>query len=357
MKKILFSCLLNLCLAFMCMGSARADFSTVGTSTIIMNNENIHIADAQLDVTNIFPFNIPTLNVAYSSSYDMDIARQVLMNENEAANAVCTEISDYMVRGRGTARYAAKEYAVNIDGDMQVSLFGYDGYIGFDRQLSSEHVNAHLTDEGPQEGWGHLDRSGEAKECDLTSTEAKAQADALVVQLGLPFDNEWVYTKAFSPTKTTYLSTGYYEVYYRQLLGDIPVALFNAPTSSLAMGENLVPAHFYGIMIRIFSDGVQNVEVRWLTEMGDAVSSVQVISLEQACQILNDTNSIPELSQNDSLFIDRISLEYAVCSYSEDQLILIPAWTFSVIGDARAFYGIRLNAIDGSLIMYNGWII
>ncbi|MEF9878141.1 MAG: DUF6034 family protein [Clostridia bacterium] len=295
-----------------------------------------------------------TLKADYTGVIDPIHVQSLLLTSDEISRAVSSEIM-FSSFNRGNKTYNARDVKVEQDGSIIAELFSYDGYFAFYGSIPSRYIRSEYSD-----GYGIYSPDGAANQCSITASEAKVKADTILSSLPIPFEYQWYATRAYSPTNDTYLNAGYYEIYYQQIVNQIPIAINNVLGSrDSSMQQNKYPENLYGIFVQVFDSGITKIECSWFGETSDNNQSEQpLLTFNDAMECFRTYfeagNTFPISPM--PLVISKISFEYAVCVNDDTTFSLIPCWSFLSTGAHQNFYGLRINAIDGTVILFDGCV-
>lgn len=285
-----------------------------------------------------------------TETIDIDAAAALLLSSDEKSRAKREKI-DYSCYNRAGSYYEAIDIRVDGNDGIDAELFSYPGSFSYSRSFPVSYKRSDYED-----GYGVISSDGIAANCSLSKDEAHKKAEALLNKLDIPFTYKISSVVAYSPTNETYLTVGFYEVYFQQVISGVPVAIYNClPYRENPGTPTFYPEYSYGITVRVFDSGVYSIKCEWLETAEKTGSQAALLPLSQAVDIFSAyfvDHPSADISPK-PMQIDSICLEYAVCG-SADAYLLIPSWTFSGDRNQTMFYGLRISAVDGSTILFDG---
>ncbi len=355
MKRLLHTLLFGGSILWLSMMAVRGlPVSAIADDRMQKDGDLYHI-DAQI----ILPGELDTLALSerqleYAGQVDLEFAAKALLTPEEYGRLLFKEVN-YTDYERGGTTYTAQNATIEKDNAIKAEIFSYDGFFSYYRSLPDDVLQIDWT-----EGWGIYTPDNEAKNCALSAQQAKALADEAIHSLQLPFDTQWLITRAYSPTETTYLNKGYYELVYQQLIDGVPVAVNNQKLFRTSNDRSkFYPHEIYGVIVKVFDTGIHSITCYWATAKDFPDDRTVNLSVQEAVELFSqyfDKNKSLDIAPV-PLTVDRIALEYAVCENSDGLLVLTPSWSFLHMGKKQAFYGLRLSAVDGAVLLFNGWTI
>lgn len=297
------------------------------------------------------PIVISSRKALCAGEIDVTTAAQALLSNEERAISVNKTI-DLACYNRANTHFEASSIMVEKDGEISVELFSYAGSFAYKRATPSTYTRADYATE-----YGSVSSHGVASGCTLSPEIAEEMAFSMLSQLEVPFDFLLCDIRAYSPSSTSFYTVGYYDVIYQQVIDGVPIAINNTSSGRTSVTTpTYYPEYSYGITVRVFDWGIQSITCEWLTPISVETGELSEISIEEAVEALGQyIRSDPCLEINPiPMIIDSISMEYAVCSTAENYYTLVPCWTFSAASGNHTFYGIRISAVDGSVILFGG---
>lgn len=335
-------------------GYSTAAAEQVTTQTVHVEEEQ-YVISASVDAPeNRENMLVSPLFASSEQTVDMEAASRLLLSVEERQRAV-RRTHENTCYNRANTLYATQSIQVENNGTLEIDLYSYPGHFSYRRSVPSSFIRTNDWNDN-----SIYAQDGVAKQCSLTADEAKLRADQLLSELSLPFDYRWYDTRAYSPAEDTYYTVGYYDVIYQELIDGMPLAVNNvSPQGSYDRGVAYKPENFYGIMIRVFDSGIYSLSCEWFDSFEPKGQQVPLLSLDEAITQLSSY-----FSQNPGLDItpmpmrmEHILLEYAVSTEDGQRYVLIPSWSFLCEGSRQAFDGLRVNAIDGEILLFNGWVL
>lgn len=291
------------------------------------------------------------ITVNNSGVINAEAATEVLFSQEERSKAIRAE-TDNVCYKRANKSFKATDIRVENNGNIEAEIFSYDGSFSYVRSVPDQ-----WTRNDYESGYGVLSTDGAAAGCAISKDAALKMAEEVLAELNCPFEYRLYRVNAYSPTDDSYYTTGFYDVVFQQVINQVPVAVYNTlPYEEYQSEIRYIPENFYGVRVRVFEDGVYSIVCEWLTACSVLEEQPANMSLEQALEAF--TKYFTDNPQADisplPLQIDNICFEYAVTGEGASSYELIPCWSFTKAEDETRFYGLRINATDGSAILFYG---
>lgn len=151
--------------------------------------------------------------------------------------------------------------------------------------------------------------------------EAIAPQDSYIADTVLPYGNQG--------------RRPYYHIFYRRTIDGMPITGYN-------------DIHF-----KVDSDGIQEISGTIYSLTPQPLSD-QILSLEDAINVLRDNANIVNFYNKDSLPIGAISMEYMVTLTETQEAVIKPVWRFQIGNDTDSLginrrYVLGVDAVTGNL--------